>query len=206
MAEKINLEDGTVGLSSRFADALAFAFEVHREQTKKGSSVSYISHLLEVTGTVLTYGGNEDEAIAALLHDTVEDHPDIVSFASLSERFGARVATIVESCSDTSVSPKPPWKSRKQRYIEHLHSADESVMIVSAADKLSNARAVMKDFRELGDRVWTRFNAGKDDQLWYYRSVTVALTRRGQGTRVQPLIEELGRAVRKLESLCGSAG
>lgn len=205
MADKTKQADSTVGLSSRFADALAFAFEVHREQTKKGSSVSYISHLLEVTGTVLTYGGDEDEAIAALLHDSVEDHSDIVSFASLSKRFGARVAAIVESCSDTSVSPKPPWKSRKQHYIEHLHSADESVMIVSAADKLSNARAVIKDFRELGDRVWTRFNAGKDDQLWYYRSVTVVLMQRGQGTRVQPLIEELSRAVRKLESLCGSA-
>jgi len=204
MADETNYADAAGGLSSRFTDAIAFAFEVHREQTKKGSSVPYISHLLEVTGTVLTYGGDEDEAIAALLHDSVEDHSGAVSFASLAKRFGTRVADIVESCSDTSVSPKPPWKSRKERYIKHLHSANESVMIVSAADKLSNARAVMKDYRQIGEKVWTRFNAGKEDQLWYYRSVTAALTQRGQGTRVQPLIEELGRAVRKLASLCES--
>ncbi len=203
MAEQVN-QDAAGRLSSRFTDAMAFAFEVHREQTKKGSSVPYISHLLEVTGTVLTYGGDEDEAISALLHDSVEDHSDAVSFASLAERFGARVAKIVESCSDTSVSPKPPWKPRKERYIEHLYSANESVMIVSAADKLSNARAVMKDYRQIGEKVWSRFNAGKEDQLWYYRSVTAALTQRGKGTRVQPLIEELDRAVRKLESLCES--
>ncbi len=129
-----------------------------------------------------------------------------MSFELLAERFGARVAAIVESCSDTSVSPKPPWKARKEHYIEHLRSADESVVIVSAADKLSNARAVMKDFREHRDQVWTRFNAGKSDQLWCYRTVTEALTRRARGTRVQPLVEELDRAVRKLEGLCGSTG
>lgn len=206
MAEQINRADPSIGLSSRFANALAFAFEVHREQTKKGTPVPYISHLLEVAGTVLTYGGDEDEAIAALLHDAVEDHSDAVSFALLAERFGARVAAIVESCSDTSVSPKPPWKSRKERYIAHLQSADESVVIVSAADKLSNARAVIKDFRQHGDKVWARFNAGKPDQLWYYHTVTAALTRRARGTRVQPLVEELDRAVRKLERLCGSTG
>ncbi len=206
MTEQINRTEATSRLSSRFVDALAFAFEVHREQTKKGTSIPYISHLLEVSGTVLTYGGDEDEAIAALLHDTVEDHSDAVSFALLAERFGARVAAIVESCSDTSVSPKPPWKLRKERYIEHLHNADESVVIVSAADKLSNARAVMKDFRKHGDEVWARFNAGKPEQLWYYRTVTEALTRRAEGTRVQPLVEELNRAVKKLERLCGSTG
>jgi (p)ppGpp synthase/HD superfamily hydrolase len=205
MAEQTNRTELAVGLSQRFADALAFAFEVHRTQTKKATRIPYVSHLLEVAGTVLTYGGDEDEAIAALLHDAVEDHSDAVSFASLAQRFGTRVAAIVESCSDTSVSPKPPWKARKERYIDHLSGADESVVIVSAADKLSNARAVIKDFRELGDGVWTRFNAGKPDQLWYYRTVTAVLARRAKGTRVQPLVDELGRAVQKLERLCGAA-
>lgn len=202
MAVETFLEDAAGGLSSRFADAMAFAFEVHRGQTKKGTSVPYISHLLEVTATVLTYGGNEDEAIAALLHDSVEDHSDAVSFTTLAERFGNRVAAIVESCSDTSVSPKPPWKPRKERYIEHLRNAEESVLIVSAADKLSNARAVIKDFREHGDKVWERFNAGKQEQLWYYRAVTATLMGRVGATRIRPLIEELERAVRKLERLC----
>jgi len=206
MAEQINRTDATFGLSPRFANALAFAFEVHREQTKKSTRIPYISHLLEVAGTVLTYGGDEDEAIAALLHDAVEDHSDVVSFELLAERFGARVAAIVESCSDTSVSPKPPWKARKEHYIEHLRSADESVMIVSAADKLSNARAVLKDYRIAADGVWDRFNAGKREQLWYYRTVTETLKLRGGETRIQPLIEELDRAVSELERLCGSTG
>src|ERR1700730_2027703 len=119
-------EAGVMKLTSRFADAFAFAFEVHREQTKKGGSVPYISHLLEVAGLVLSYGGNEDEAIAALLHDAVEDHPDIASFETIGKRFGAPVAAIVESCSDSTVIPKPPWKPRKEKYIEHLREANES--------------------------------------------------------------------------------
>src|SRR6516225_5258314 len=135
MGNQVNQSAFAGVLSSRFAEALAFAFEVHREQTKKSTPVPYIAHLLEVSGLVLTYGGNEDEAIAALLHDTVEDHPDLVSFQSIGKRFGSKVAQIVESCSDSTTIPKPPWKPRKERYIEHLRGANESVLMVAAADK-----------------------------------------------------------------------
>ncbi|HEY2105100.1 MAG TPA: HD domain-containing protein [Candidatus Binataceae bacterium] len=192
-------------LTSRFADAFAFAFEVHREQTKKGGSIPYISHLLEVAGVVLSYGGNEDEAIAALLHDAVEDHPDVASFETIGKRFGTAVAAIVESCSDATVIPKPPWRPRKEKYIAHLGEADESVLMVAAADKLANARAVMKDYRVVGEEVWKRFNAGKDDQFWYYRTVTQALEDRAGNGRARELIEELKRAVAQLETLCGGA-
>ncbi len=192
-------------LTSRFTDAFAFAFGVHREQTKKGTTVPYISHLLEVAGLVLSYGGNEDESIAALLHDAVEDHPDIASFETIGKRFGGRVAAIVESCSDAIVIPKPPWRPRKEKYIAHLRDADESVLMVAAANKLANARAVMKDYREVGEHVWNRFNAGKSDQLWYYRAVTNALADRAGNGRARALAEELKRAVAELEKLCGGA-
>ena len=206
MADQVNQSAFAGMLSSRFADALAFAFEVHREQTKKSTPVPYIAHLLEVAGLVLTYGGTEDEAIAALLHDTVEDHPDIVSFKKIGKRFGGAVAAIVESCSDATVMPKPPWRPRKEKYIAHLHTADESVVMVSAADKLSNARAVLKDYREVGEKVWCRFNAGKSDQLWYYRSVTAALLLRAIGGRAQALVDELERAVQELVAICSKPG
>ena len=191
--------------TSRFADAFAFAFEVHREQTKKGGTVPYISHLLEVAALVLSYGGNEDEAIAALLHDAVEDHPDIASFETIGKRFGRPVAAIVESCSDATVIPKPPWRPRKEKYIEHMREADESVLMVAAADKLANARAVMKDYRMVGEQIWGRFNAGKGEQLWYYRTVTKALADRAGSGRAWELVEELKRAVAALEALCDGA-
>src|SRR5579875_1242356 len=140
-------------LTSRFTDAFAFAFDVHREQNKKSTTIPYMAHLLEVAAVVLSYGGNEDEAIAALLHDSVEDHPDVSSFEGIAKRFGGAVADIVESCSDSTVMPKPPWRPRKEKYIAHLRGADQSVLMVAAADKLVNARAVMKDYRWVGDEV-----------------------------------------------------
>jgi (p)ppGpp synthase/HD superfamily hydrolase len=189
-------------LTSRFTDAFACAFEVHREQTKKSTTVPYIAHLLEVAGLVLSYGGNEDEAIAALLHDSVEDHPEVASFETIAKRFGGEVADIVESCSDATVIPKPPWKGRKEKYIAHLRSADDAVLMVAAADKLVNARSVMKDYRQAGEEVWNRFNAGKPDQLWYYGEVTEAILAAAGNGRARPLAEELKRAVDELQALC----
>ena len=125
---------------------------------------------------------------------------------SLRERFGPHVAAIVESCSDASSMPKPPWKGRKEKYIEHLRTAGESVLMVSAADKLSNARAVLKDYRLIGEQVWSRFNAGKSDQLWYYRTVTDTLLLRANSVRARPLADELARAVQELEAICSKPG
>ncbi len=192
-------------LTSRFTDAFAFAFEVHRGQTKKCTTVPYMSHLLEVAGLVLSFGGNEDEAIAALLHDTVEDHPNVASFEIIGQRFGPHVAAIVAGCSDATVIPKPPWRPRKEKYIAHLRGADESELMVAAADKLANARTVIKDYREVGEKVWERFNAGKLDQLWYYRTVTQALADAAGAGRARALVEELRRTVEQLEELCADA-
>jgi (p)ppGpp synthase/HD superfamily hydrolase len=188
-------------VSSRFKDALTFAFDVHREQNKKGGSIPYISHLLEVAALVLSYGGSEDEAIGALLHDAVEDHPDVASFKLIGERYGERVGEIVQSCSDASSIPKPPWTERKEKYIAHIAHADESALMVAAADKLANARAVIKDHHLVGESVWKRFNAPKPEQLWYYRTVTEALGERAKEGRVRELVEELKRAVAVLETL-----
>ncbi len=190
-------------LTSRFDDAFEFASKIHREDTKKNTEVPYIAHLLEVSSLVLSYGGNEDEAIAALLHDSVEDHSDVVKFETIGKRFGGRVAAIVESCSDTSVFPKPPWCERKKKYIAHVRHANESVVTVSAADKLANARAILKDYRQVGEELWQRFNADKAHQLWYYREVTAALTEAAGEGRARPLVEELQRAAAELQSVCG---
>jgi (p)ppGpp synthase/HD superfamily hydrolase len=188
-------------LTSRFSDALLLAFEIHREQTKKSTDIPYISHLLEVAGLVLSYGGNQDEAIAALLHDSIEDHPEDPRVKTIGERFGGHVLAIVESCSDSNVIPKPPWRGRKEKYIEHLREAEESVLMVAAADKLVNARTIIKDLRQMGDEVWQRFNAGQADQLWYYRTVTQTLIGAAGNGRARALAEELQRAVNQLEEV-----
>lgn len=184
-------------LTSRFEEALVFATQLHTEQTRKGTSTPYISHLLAVTALVLENGGNEDEAIAALLHDAIEDQGGAATREEIRRRFGNTVVAIVNGCTDAEVIPKPPWRARKEAYIAHLRSASSSVHLVSAADKLHNARAVLADYRVLGDSLWQRFNGGKEGTLWYYRAATNALKDAG----MNPIIEELERVVSELEYL-----
>lgn len=145
-------------------------------------------------------GGDEDQAIAGLLHDSIEDQGDKISHARLLERFGAGVADLVRACSDTEVDPKPPWRERKEAYLEHLETADPAVLLVSRADKLHNARAILADLREHGERVWERFNAGRDQQIWYYRSLAEVFTHRLPG----PQSEELDRTVDAIAELATS--
>lgn len=167
-------------LTKRFEDALAFALSVHRGQYRKGTRIPYASHLLAVSAIVLDYGGDEDEAIAALLHDSIEDGG--VDPAGLSARFGSRVAEIVLACSDSLVKDplrKAPWHERKENYLEHMKTAPASVLLVSIADKLHNIRTIVKDLHEIGDEVWNRFHAGKDDSLWYYDSLEEIFRARG---------------------------
>ncbi len=178
-------------LSDRFKDALVYAAQVHSGQTRKGGSVPYVSHLLAVCGLVLEHGGSEEEAIAALLHDAVEDQPKRTSLDDIAQRFGDEVARIVEGCSDTVTHPKPPWRKRKERYLRHLESADEAILRVSCADKLHNVRTMLTDLRRNGDEFWNRFNAGRKEQLWYYRSLAEVFTRRLPGA----LSSELQRGV-----------
>lgn len=159
-------------LTPKFVEALAYAAGKHAAQTRKASEVPYIGHLLSVAGLVIEDGGTEKQAIAALLHDAAEDQGGSRTLAEIGEKFGADVASIVEECSDTLETPKPPWRGRKERYIRHLREASDDAVLVSLADKLDNARAILRDFRAYGDEVWQRFTV-QDPQLhlWYYRSL-----------------------------------
>lgn len=185
-------------LTDRFEQALAFAHGLHGQQVRKGTSIPYVSHVLSVAAIVLEHGGDEDEAIAALLHDAVEDQGGKAMSDEIRRRFGDRVADIVDGCTDADVSPKPPWRQRKEAYLSHLGSAPTSVQLVSAADKLHNARAILADYRLLGDALWERFNSSKDENLWYYGSLVQVFTAAGSS----PLIDELARVVAELERVC----
>jgi len=155
-------------LTIRFDRALTYANDAHCDQCRKGTEIPYVSHLLAVASLVLEDGGDEDEAIAALLHDAVEDQGGSERLNDIRVQFGDRVAAIVESCSDTDIQPKPPWRQRKERYLLHLRDADPSALRVSAADKLHNLRCILSDWKSIGDQLWERFNATKEDLLWYY--------------------------------------
>jgi GTP pyrophosphokinase len=186
-------------LSERFTDALTFATELHANQTRKGGGVPYISHLLGVASIALEYGANEDEAIAALLHDAIEDQGGAATREEIRHRFGDVVTEIVDGCTDSDQTPKPPWLQRKEAYIAHIPTASASVRLVSAADKLHNAWSILKDYRLTGDAVWERFQGGKHGTLWYYRSLVKAFHTAGS----TPLVEEFERVVDELERLAG---
>jgi (p)ppGpp synthase/HD superfamily hydrolase len=192
-------------LSERFDAALALAHQVHRRQMRKGSQVPYIGHLLGVASIVIEYGGNETEAIAALLHDALEDAPDDLGVervrAMIAEQFGLDVLAIVEHCSDTTEQPKPPWPARKRRYIAAAEHAPRPALFVSAADKLHNVCALMRDYRREGDALWIRLNAeaGKARTVGYYRALADLYLRRLPG----PLADDLARFVHEFEEITG---
>lgn len=183
-----------------FEDALVYASRIHEGQKRKGTEIPYITHLLAVAAIVGENGGTEDEVSAALLHDAIEDTPE--TRESLAGRFGETVAEIVAGCSDADSFPKPPWLERKKAYIEHVRHATHSVRLVSAADKLHNARAILSDYREMGEDLWSRFNGGKKGTLWYYRSLVEAFG----GPESGPLVAELARVVEELELLAAQSG
>jgi (p)ppGpp synthase/HD superfamily hydrolase len=186
-------------LSTRFEQALTYAAILHSGQVKKGTAVPYIGHLLTVTGIALEHGADEDEAIAALLHDAVEDAGGKGRLADIRGRFGERVATIVEGCTDTDVAPKPDWSERKRQYVEHLRQEENpSVLLVCVSDKLANTRAILGDYRQIGEEVWKRFSGGREGTLWYYRTLTSVLLEK---TPTSPLVAELERVVSDLEAL-----
>ncbi len=186
-------------LTSRFEDALVFAARLHRQQRRKGSGIPYVSHLLAVSALVVEHGEDEDQAIAALLHDAIEDQGGKETRDEIFRRFGAGVTEIVEGCTDSQVMPKPPWKDRKLAYIAGISEKSVSVRLVCAADKLHNARSILGDYRAVGDEVWERFRGSREETLWYYREVTKALIRSGR----TPLVDELERVVGEIERLAG---
>ena len=185
---------------TRFEEALVFACRLHVGQRRKGKEVPYIAHLLGVASLALEYDAGEDEAIAALLHDAVEDQGGAATRAEIARRFGETVAAIVDGCTDTDLVPKPPWPARKQAFIARLATAPPSVRLVVAADKLYNARAVLADYRLLGEGLWARFTGGRAGSLWYYRAVADAL----RTVDDSPLVDELNRVVTELEHLAAA--
>lgn len=182
-------------LGPRFEDALMYAAKLHASQIRKGSRVPYVSHLMAVASIALECGADEDEAIAALLHDAIEDQGGSKAREEIRGRFGDRVVEIVDGCTDADTKPKPPWRERKEAYITHIKDASPSVHLVSAADKLSNARAILKDYRSLGDKLWERFKGGKEGTLWYYRSLSDVFL----AVYPSPLADELDRVVSEIE-------
>jgi (p)ppGpp synthase/HD superfamily hydrolase len=178
-------------LTPRYRDALELMFALPGEQTRKNfQRTPFISHLMSVSALVLEDGGNEDEAIAALLHDAIEDAGGVGAELLIVERLGIRVAEIVRGVSDTDISPKPPWRQRKLAYIEHLDHADQSMLRVSCADKIHNLRSLRTDLRLHGERHWQIFSAPKADQLWVYGAYTEAFERNFPGQLAEQLRSE----------------
>ena len=184
-------------LSPRFDQALLYSAELHRHQMRKGTAVPYIAHLLSVAALVLEDGGSEDEAIAALLHDAVEDQGGQATLAHIRRHFGEQVAGWVMELSDTDEVPKPPWQGRKEEYLDHLAQASPEVLRISLADKLHNARSILDDLRQSGSQTWERFNGGKAGTLWYYRSLADLFKAR----LASPRASELERVVSEMEAL-----
>ncbi len=189
-------------LGPRFEDALLYAAKLHREQRRKGGDIPYVAHLLAVTSLVLEHGGDETEAIAAMLHDAIEDQGGASTREEIRQRFGERVCEIVDGCTDTEVTPKPPWRERKETFLARLAEADTSVALVVAADKLHNLRSVVAEYRRLGPALWSRFRGGREGSLWYYQRVGELLDGRAPST----LMAELRRTHAELEALMAASG
>lgn len=196
-------------LTPRFSDALGLAADLHARQMRKGTRIPYVAHLLGVASIALHHGADEDEAIAALLHDSIEDAPADLGSSGVRSwlrfRFGDRVLSIVEGCTDTDIVPKPAWRVRKEAYVAHVAQQSASVILVSASDKLHNASAILSDYRDVGEALWHRFNpeAGKAGTTGYYRGLVAAYRASGQH---QTLVRELDRVVTDLEAAVGHRG
>lgn len=193
-------------LSPRFALALQFANQIHAAQVRKGLGAPYISHLMAVSAQVLEYGGDEDQAIAALLHDAAEDCGGRPMLETVRVMFGNGVASIVECCTDTFEDLKPTWRPRKEAYIERMKREPASARLVVTSDKLHNLSNTLRDIRSQGVDRWREAmaqtpNSAADKQLWYYRACRDALATGW----THPLLKEFSRAVAEFEQLLGDA-
>lgn len=178
-------------LSTSFDDALVYAADLHRDQTRKESGIPYVAHLLSVASRVLSAGGTEVQAIGGLLHDAAEDQGGEATLDVIRKRFGGDVARIVADCTDSWVDPKPAWRARKEAYIEGLPVKPVTSLLVSLADKVDNAEAILNDYRQIGDALWQRFTGGRDGTIWYYRTLSETFDRALPG----PLARDLSRVV-----------
>jgi GTP pyrophosphokinase len=179
---------------ARLADAIAHALDIHAAQIRKGAETPYIGHLLGVASLVIEHDGDEEQAMAAVLHDAIEDC-GAEQEAVIAERFGTRVAGIVRGCTDADTTPKPPWQARKDAYIAHLEHAEPDILLVSCADKLHNSRAILTDLQTHGPDVFRRFSAGRERTLWYYSALAEVFSRRLPG----PLARDLDSTVRQIQ-------
>ena len=181
-------------LGTRLQRAFRYAAEKHAGQTRKQTAVPYLSHLMAVASLVLEAGGDEEMAIAALLHDVVEDCGGMPTLREVRKLFGRRVANIVDGCTDSYTEPKPEWLQRKKDYLREVQRADAETRLVSAADKLHNVRTILTDYRHDGEAIWSRFSGKKDGTLWYYRALSDEYQR-----SQNRLTSELELAVAELE-------
>ena len=192
-------QTSTPKLTGQFSKALVYAELKHHNQVRKGGDIPYVAHLLAVAGLVINDGGSEAQAIAALLHDAVEDAGGPATLKEIRANFGDDVARIVDECSDTDEEPKPPWRERKQNYINHLADVGDDTILVSVADKLDNARSMLRDYHTHGPSLWERFTVKNPrDHLWYYSQLLKAY--RGRGC-TSWMVDELGRVVDELKRL-----
>ena len=189
-----------ISLTERFDDALIFTTKLHANQVRKGSGTPYIAHLLSVTALVLEAGGDEDLAIAALLHDAVEDQGGMITLSEIKKRYGLRVAEVVLSCSDSYTTPKPAWRKRKENYLSKLRESNPGSRLVSLADKVHNFRCLLRSLRKDNDMVWEKFNGGKEGTLWYYRSLVSVFDEFEDNY----LMEELRRVVEEINLIAAS--
>ena len=194
---KESLRTKPIPLGPRFRRAFLFAAVKHANQARKASTTPYIAHLMGVASLVLEAGGKEDLAIAALLHDVVEDCGGAPMLEEVRRRFGSRVAKIVDACTDAYTYPKPPWRERKEKYMARLKRENSDTLLVSAADKLNNIRSILSDYRALGESVWSRFNGGREGTLWYYRTLRDEFLRH----KTNRITRDFDLAVKELECL-----
>lgn len=186
--------------SKKFVEAFTFAERAHRDQLRKGTDVPYITHPMAVASIVAEYGGDEEQVIAALLHDVVEDTPTTV--AEVSDRFGERVARIVADLSDTEQHQnKPDWRSRKEKYLVHLERSKPDSLLVSLADKLHNVGSILRDVRIEGQSVWGRFNASPAELAWYYGSLADVFVRIFPGPLTKIFVRKSSELVILTENL-----
>lgn len=184
-------------LSDRFERAFSLAFNLHQGQVRKGSGVPYVGHLLAVAALVIENGGSEDEAIAALLHDAPEDQGGAATLARIEADFGTAVANLVLALSDTLDDPKPPWRERKATYLEQLYTAPQSVLRISLADKLHNARSIVADHQAVGPEIWARFKGGQAGTKWYYNALLQTFSERSNSV----MLVDFESTVHKLQKL-----
>ncbi len=182
-------------LSDRFEEALIYATRLHARQVRKGTNIPYISHLLSVAALVLEDGGSEDEAIAALLHDAVEDQGREATRAEILAKFGENVVAIVDGCTEVITAPRLPWRDRKLQYLDKIRGNSLAVQRVSLADKLHNARSIVADWQRVGDRVWDRFSAKREGTTWFYRIVADTYNERC----ISAMVAELRQTISRLE-------